>query len=1341
MSSPRFTKTIAVVCLLLGMLLPPRPGLAGPPTAQRVLPPGPPVRPQGPPRLAFVYPQAGLPVPRVAPPARQAAFPDLDLEVTVTAEPAQVSVCGTITFTIGITNNDVLTATGVQVTSAMPGDFSPPQRSWSVGTLPPSASWAAQAVFASDCEAVSGQNTTTVSYAEGADIVRQTEFTVLPCAITVEKEPSTIPAEVGDVVTWTVTVRNTGYGVVSNVEVTDTLGPGLQHLSGPLHPTYASIGVGEEEVFAVTAQVSQCSGLVNVVEAAWGCGTGACQTQTTRASVALVVREPLLDYTLPSFQVDYCAGSGTFTIPVRNVGDGTAYDVFLGVDLAPLTVANVSPGASYTPGVGFSLPDIPAGGEYLLTFDLTLPDECTAPGGGSFLFEPLYHNSCGEPFYPPVKEGSWSVTGQPQGLSVQKSAPSEVYRGDLVTTTITVDARGMTNVWVTDTFPAGWKLVDADGATVVGNQLVWTEDGDAVYTYQPIFEVPFDDCAVCGTAFTNQVVATGGDCQDCPRTASASTTTYVQCDGPYVASQKVIASPVENCTTTVVTNAYTFAPTFPVPPSWGSLVFTETLEHMAYVPGSLGIWATDGVQSCAVNATVDADGDLVLRDLAPTCGIAVPGSTLYITYTVSVTSPTPCGNLTWYDWSYLNLGVEGNDPCTDEGGLAEGAFATIAEPSMSVDIGRMPGTVGDCGVYTFTLTARRTSSVGAYDAEVFFPETNYRLIEVLGIQGATPAYTVTDGLGWHWYYSDTFASATESTITLRAQKVCEAPGDLSATAYYDNRCQDDDVYGRACSATGGASPAVRDPRPIMYKEPKLLWASGDVVTWTLGAVNSGAGTAYSVFLSDTLGSGLRYLGSTISSTMGSAAGVVPVTSTHAVTWFVPQMLPGEKVNISLWAEVIGCTDLTNRFAGEQGCQGQVCLTGGPLTSVVELPETVMLNTNTFLSPVDTCMTRTVTAMVRNAGLMSVYTATVTQTLPADLEYVLGSARYSVNGGPWVAGGEPFLVGQTLIWDTSTGGGLGSRLARLYPGDVIYIAYDVRADCAFSGGSMVIQAAYHDVCGTPLTSQRSTYVMEARQPEVSLAKRGRNVSAGSSYGGRVYAEPGDTVEWQVTLSNASGAATAYQVAVTDVLPANVTYVDASPSPSTIAPLTWWVGDLGPGETRTFYITTTVNAGGCTTSDTQNQVSVSWGCPTGCTAGTRTATASLRTRPRITSGGIGLAPSSLHQCGGVITVTLLNNGPPAYNVQLTDTLPVGWVYSDTLSATTSPSSYPAPGDNPSVWTWDTLPTGQTTLVFRVRNGTGGACALPVAGSHTADLTYEDSCAGGYSAQASEGLDVGA
>jgi hypothetical protein len=56
---------------------------------------------------------------------------------------------------------------------------------------------------------------------------------------------------------------------------------------------------------------------------------------------------PDLDFSLPSFDVPYCTGSGVFTIPITNHGDGTAYSGTLAVNLSPFSV-DVTPPASYS---------------------------------------------------------------------------------------------------------------------------------------------------------------------------------------------------------------------------------------------------------------------------------------------------------------------------------------------------------------------------------------------------------------------------------------------------------------------------------------------------------------------------------------------------------------------------------------------------------------------------------------------------------------------------------------------------------------------------------------------------------------------------------------------------------------------------------------------------------------------------------------------------------------------------------------------------------------------------------------------------------------------------------
>ena len=79
---------------------------------------------------------------------------------------------------------------------------------------------------------------------------------------------------------------------------------------------------------------------------------------------------PKIDYTVPSFVLDYCGTGNTFTIPITNTSLGTAYDFNLSADFGTLTIANItSPsGASYSGGK-FILGDVP-NGTTNLTFEL-----------------------------------------------------------------------------------------------------------------------------------------------------------------------------------------------------------------------------------------------------------------------------------------------------------------------------------------------------------------------------------------------------------------------------------------------------------------------------------------------------------------------------------------------------------------------------------------------------------------------------------------------------------------------------------------------------------------------------------------------------------------------------------------------------------------------------------------------------------------------------------------------------------------------------------------------------------------------------------------------------------
>ncbi|MCS6964460.1 MAG: hypothetical protein NZM16_10500, partial [Thermoflexus sp.] len=798
--------------------------------------------------------------------------------VTVLGPAGPIHHCDVVTFTI-VAANDPFTATNVIITSTMPPGFTPTQIVFPVGTVGPNQVITRHAVFSATCSAVSGQNIVTLTQDGYVPIVRYTDFVVNPGAITVRKEPAVVQAKADEVVTWTVYVENTGYGTVSNVRVTDTLGSGLQYVSGLTSAYFISIPVGGVVTFPIAARVVGCSGLENVVTATWGCNGEACLTpQTAKGAVDLQMSNPDLEFSLPAFNIPYCAGSRVFTLPIRNVGDGTAYSGTLSVDLSPFSVT-VAPPAAYSGGA-FQLPPIGPGETYTLVFTLTVPAAvCTMPRSGSFRFDLNYADRCGHPYTELPQSASWTLGSAPE-LSVAKSMPREVYRGETVTATITVNASGLTGtIVVTDQVPAGWSVVNPAGGNVFTmggvTYITWTLSGSAVLT--PVFATPSTDgCGFCGGEFVNRVTAAARDCQNCLQTATAEARTYLQCHEPVALSFKQVSGPAEICTSPAFTytNIYTFASTFIVTPTWQGMVFTETLPYQTYVPGSASVWVSNTSLACAAvfSASV-VGGMLVISNISPTCPIDVPGATLRISYQTAVAEPAACSDFEWYDWSYLHLGVTGNAACAADGVIEEGVFVQTQAPAMSLSLSGLPANVSSCGIYTVALTAQRTSAVPAYDVVLDVPTSTYAILEVLGFSGATPVYTETDALGYHWYYSDAFATATTGTVQLRVQLRCgSGAAPFPGTLRYDNRCADNEVYRERCSVGGTlGSPLIIRPLPILTKFPEVIYAHGDVVTWTLIAYNSGAGPAYSVVLTDALGSGLRYVSSTITSTLGSVA--------------------------------------------------------------------------------------------------------------------------------------------------------------------------------------------------------------------------------------------------------------------------------------------------------------------------------------------------------------------------------------------------------------------------------------------------------------------------------------
>ncbi len=103
--------------------------------------------------------------------------------------------------------------------------------------------------------------------------------------VTITKTPNVTPQTLGQDVTWTLTVTNTGIDTIKNVEVTDVLGAGLQfvnanptaHISGQTitwtsneYPALAYMVSGAVLTMDITATVIACANVINKADVRFG---------------------------------------------------------------------------------------------------------------------------------------------------------------------------------------------------------------------------------------------------------------------------------------------------------------------------------------------------------------------------------------------------------------------------------------------------------------------------------------------------------------------------------------------------------------------------------------------------------------------------------------------------------------------------------------------------------------------------------------------------------------------------------------------------------------------------------------------------------------------------------------------------------------------------------------------------------------------------------------------------------------------------------------------------------------------------------------------------------------
>jgi len=1125
-------------------------------------------------------------------------------------------------------------------------------------SLPPGESLTVAYDLETTCAAVSGTELVTVDFEDCDDPgvplqnVSSTSIELLPGAIVVSKIPSIQDARVGDTVTWTITVENTGLGWIKNVAITDVLGPGLAFVppsdggvnvgqtttwdSGTT-PALAEIAVGGTVSVELTAEVISCAGLYNDVDAAFGCGPAdvcfdtAIDSGTATASLNLLVDNPALSFTPPDVTVGYCTDETAGLVQITNSGAGWARNVELCCDFAYLTVdpTRLPPDTTYTDGC-FQIPDIAPGTTFDLTFYVLHPDVDWCAGGpsGPNTFQLTYTNDCDIPFVAYPQFSTLSSESGPS-LNVSKSGPASLRLGETGSYDLTVEYSGSVDcgenppgpVTIVDTYPEGFTVIDAAGGTVDAGARTIT------WGYDPNTDPPFaetirleapTDCGYCaqpgGGSDANSITATGTDCCGCPISGTANADTTILCEGfggvEYFSSSMVLdRDTTVRCSAdyaVTVTHTYSFIDD----PALDDFLLNE---FTYFVDGGGDLLYSNGtatVTGASLGTVVD-NTPAGRLELPLTDATSVRGQTIVYEYTLIVQdldSPScQASTIPIYAGVDLEAGAPDLGLCGTMYADPPAPTVTAQPPSMDVSITGIPEIQEYCATYPVTITLTRTSSdAKPYDVRLVLTNDGGSLLDFTAADCAGGTHTPTDGTActapiegvdtYEWRYADLFDNDAETAqIVFDVTVPCSGPlADLSVAAFFDDLCHDDAVYDDSCSVSASDEALLALSADVYTrKSPEIVYATTRDVEWSLVVHNTGNGTAYNVWVDDGLGSGLVFDAANTSAPGATVTANQDHTGapTNGATFLFDEVAPGELITITFAADIVSCDDLTNHLAVSWGCGGTDCQPPRTDDSIVVIPPANLVATSFSPTPVPMCSTNEADVTVKNAGIANVYNIIDTVTLPDGLVY-LGNPQVQVNGGGFVATGAPAVAGQTLTWtQTET-----PELAEAAPNDVIVIRFDYTVYCGFGGGDLVFQATYEDPCGNPLPSNIGRFRIGLTPASVDTTLRQIDPPPGESI------DCGGQATWEIDVENTGTIAIAV-VQVEANLDDGLVFVSSQGDPvygpvdggsNTGQSVYWELEDLPVDGIATLRVTAASAGGGLDCEALDVSVDASWGC---------------------------------------------------------------------------------------------------------------------------------------------------
>lgn len=1088
-----------------------------------------------------------------------------------------------IEYTLSVVNTGVLTATTVVVTDTLPagatwqsgGMFDGTVVNWTLSELPPDG-------VPVDVQFTVTSNSTLVNddyFARDEDgfdatgtmpVVTAVGFPDL--SITKTGPAWALP---GELITYTLTVVNSGVYTATNLDILDVVPSGATYVAGGvLVGGIVNWDVGELAPGAAVDVQFSVTALATIVNDSYGVSADLGIIASGSIAVTTIVGSVDLSLSKSGPETAFIGDNITYDITIANGGLITATTLII-TDTLPTGATYVSGGTHVGDKVRWTLDTLDPMAQTTVQFVVTAADTIVNAD-----YVVSADNGAGA-------TGSNSVTtvvGDPD-LAIVKTGPATAFINKNITYQLTVSNSGnmtATNLMVTDALPAGATYVgSASGGVLVGSTVQWS-----VPSLAPGAHIILDFTVRRSTAgtvvnATYAVTAFGGF----GATGSAVVTTVV--GNPALAVSKTgpslvlagdlieYALTIANSGTMTATNVL-ISDTVPTGATYvsggsenGGVVSwtvpilppaSQVLRQFVVTratPGTVvnddyGVSADGGFGAPGAPSVVTQVGAPNLQIIKTGPGSALPDQhieyTLFVTNTgnftstaLSITDTVPVGathvsggmlvgdEVRW-DVTTLAPGdaVTANFTVTapntivnsfygvrDENGYAATGLVpvvtAIGEPNLSISKSGPPSAYSGDDI-VYTLTAHNTGALTA---------TNVIITDSLPV-GATWVSGGSHNNGLVTWLVPELAVGE----TIQRQLTVQANSTIVNADY-------------RISADGGFFATGFPPVTTIVGEPDLSITKsgpetayiGEQFSYQLTVMNGGTLTTTMLIITDSIPVGATYVSG------GSRDGSI-------VTWSRDKLGPGDNANVSFTVMVENPRTIINDSYGVVADRGFGSVGSDPVVTVVGNPDLTITKSGPASAFIDELFTYELT--VTNSGTLTATGLVITDIIPAGATYVSGGMR----------------DGAVVTWE----------VPELAPADETIVFFTVRVE----NPGVVTNDNYGVVADGGFGSSGSNAVVTVvGDPALEITKSGPALAL-----------VGEPILYTLTITN-SGTLMATGLIITDTLPAGTQYVSGGTFDGTM--VSWMVSDLGVNAVTTKQFTVRATAAGTIVNDSYGVVS--------------------------------------------------------------------------------------------------------------------------------------------------------